>query len=171
MWRLSGWLFLPVFVVTACTHTLQTDPTRPETLPALQRRLDGKDLKVLRTDGTEVRVPKARVTAEGVGGISWSEIRAVEHRSRSRGALEGLRIGAGLGLAGAIALGAMAATSPCNPPSWFCSDRPEKNFLGYFLVGSILFVPLGSGLGLLVGAVKGSKTRVVVSQEGRRSQE
>lgn len=171
MRRLIGWLFLPVFLTVACTHTLQTDPTRPGTLPGLGRRLDGKDLKVIRTDGTEVRVPRARVTAEGVGDISWSEIRAVEYRDRGRGALEGLGIGAGAGLAGAIVLGIIGASSSCTPSSSCLISTPEGGFLFGFLFGSIIFIPITSGVGLLVGVAKGSKIRIVVSHDGRRSQE
>lgn len=164
-----AWLFLPVFAAVACTHTLQTDPTRPETLPALQRRLAGKDLRVIRTDGTEIRVPNARVTAEGVGDIPWGEIRAAEHRDHGWGALEGLGIGAGVGLTAAIMVG-VAWTISCSKSDFtptafvvsFCSEKWERNFIAGFVVGSIVLGPPITVLGLLLGAIKGSKTRVVV---------
>lgn len=51
---------------------------------------------------------------------------------------------------------------------------PEKPGLFRREVGlyhSLLIVPFASGVGLLVGAVKGSKTRIVVSHDGSHSRE
>lgn len=166
-----AWLFLPVFAAVACTHTLQTDPTRPETLPALQRRLAGKDLRVIRTDGTEIRVPNARVTAEGVGDIPWGEIRAAEHRDHGWGALEGLGIGAGVGLTAAIMVGAVWARCSGSGFVDMCAGTWEENFIFGFGAGSYFLGAPITVLGLLLGAIKGSKTRVVVGHDGRRSQE
>lgn len=165
MRKAATYLIIVACLITgACTHTLHVDPTRPGAMTSLQRRLNGKDLNVTRTDGTKVRITDARITDAGIGDIPWAGVCSVEYRSHGRGALEGLGIGAGVGLGGASVL-MLAILHGCQSTDAFgCA----MGIAGGVYLG-LMLTPVTGGIGALVGAVRGSWTRVVVDRAGNES--
>ena len=108
--------------------------------------------------------------AKDGGAIASEHVTRVVDRRHGRGAAEGLGLGALAGVVTGVILGYSSGDDECNEDQWciLTFSAEEKAVLAGFGLGV-----LGAGLGLVVGAVKGStiiyenaETGVVVRPSG-----
>jgi len=136
-------------VTTACTHH-QSFRTLPDQA--------GKEVEVTTQNGTEL-VAHVDVSPGGYGlrepsgqVLAFENVREVVAVKRGRGALEGLGIGALIGAGTGVVMGLASGDDECEGFCLFQMTAEEKAVVGGILMGG-----LGSVVGLVVGAVRGSR--------------
>jgi len=89
------------------------------------------------------------------GLVPAHEIYKVTDVSHFRGAIEGLGIGGGIGAATGVIIGLASGDDSCDPDGdcFLTFSAADKAMIGGVVLGV-----LGGGLGLIVGAMKGSAT-------------
>jgi hypothetical protein len=154
-----------VAVLASCAHVRPTDPTAAGVnLDDINAKLAGRVVRVRLRDGTELVAHDVRVSADSVfmrpqrlREVDWwlapaqalpvSEVGTIEVTRRGRGALDGALIGLAAGAAAGATLGALMH----EPGDLLISSPKDAAILGGILLGV-----LGTGLGFLAGASKGS---------------
>jgi hypothetical protein len=136
-------------VTTACTHQ-QSFKTLPDEA--------GKEVTVTTQNGSEF-VAHVDVSPAGYGlrepngqVVPFGNVREVVVVKRGRGALEGLGIGALIGAGTGAVMGLASGDDQCEGFCLFQMTAEEKAVVGGILMGS-----LGGLVGLVVGAVRGSR--------------
>ena len=152
-------------ILAGCTHAHRAGPLAAGVdLDDMNAKLAGRLVLLKLADGTELHAHNVRVSADSVfmqpqmlreadwwlapgRALPVSGVRSLEVTGRGRGSLDGALLGLGIGAVGGAAIGAAVF----EPSSGGLSTMGEAAFVGGIILGV-----LGTCLGFLVGASRGS---------------
>jgi hypothetical protein len=134
-------------LVTACTHHRPLREAYEVTGEATVETLDHQSVQV-----TSVETPTGTVF-QSAGGqlVDLGNVTKITDERSLRGAVEGLGIGAGLGILAGGIIGYSGGDDPPCDECWFQQSAESKAALG-----AIVFGVIGGFIGLASGAVHGS---------------
>ena len=157
-----GFVAVWVLIASGCTHrhVLEQSAT-PEVYREMSKKTARRDAEVLLREGQVFRWYDVQITADSVWGVAMatgpdpirpavrtSLVLEIETRSRWRGVLDGSMIGGAIGAALGLAIG---SSDSCTT---VCGDTRLEEALITGVSGALW--------GMLVGAIRSSRTKVEV---------